>query len=348
MGKHETGYARVERDLYPTPAWVIDALAEHLELRGAIVWECACGDGRMAEALRFAGCARVYTTDVVQRVAEQDEVLDFLSKQTPKFAGFSLIITNPPFGKGGKLAMAFIAAGLRRLPSGGMLALLLPADFDSAKTRADYFGNSSHFVGKIVLTKRIVWFQRNDGIREAPKENNAWYLWSRSPLRVRRPSVILYSPAPTLRESTQAKLNFLLPTEARAEAPPARDGAITEALESDEQLPQRATESDLTGFFAAIRAPATLMRRAITPAALPHRNLRRAADAMQTVRTNSSHTPIILLYGTEGRGRTGFRSSASGKFRMHIPSAKACIESRIHPPNAVRAARRRRDIKTSR
>ncbi len=65
MGKHETGYARVERDNYPTPAWVIDALAEHVHLRDRIVWECACGDGYMAEALRAAGCAQVYSTDIV-------------------------------------------------------------------------------------------------------------------------------------------------------------------------------------------------------------------------------------------------------------------------------------------
>jgi hypothetical protein len=50
MGKRETGYARVERDLYPTPHWVVSALAEHVDLRGLTVWEPACGDGRMAEA----------------------------------------------------------------------------------------------------------------------------------------------------------------------------------------------------------------------------------------------------------------------------------------------------------
>ena len=33
---------------------------------------------------------------------------------------------------------------------------------------------------------------------------------------------------------------------------------------------------------------------------------------------------------------------------LHIPSSKAWIESRIHRPNPVRAARRNRDIKTSR
>jgi len=67
MGKHGTEYARAERDLYPTPAWVIAALAEHVDLRGLTAWEPACGDGRMAEALRAAGCARVYTSDIVDR-----------------------------------------------------------------------------------------------------------------------------------------------------------------------------------------------------------------------------------------------------------------------------------------
>src|SRR5262245_63640876 len=102
MGKHETGYARVERDFYPTPAWVIGALAEHVGVRGLTAWECACGDGRMAEALRLAGCARVYATDIVDRGAGQDETLDFVSAQIPKLVRFDLTVTNPPFGQGGR------------------------------------------------------------------------------------------------------------------------------------------------------------------------------------------------------------------------------------------------------
>jgi hypothetical protein len=73
--------------------------------------------------------------------------------------------------------------------------LLLPCDFDSAKTRASYFGDSPHFVGKIVLRQRIVWFKRDDGERENPKENSAWFLWGRSLLRIHRPPIILYAPA---------------------------------------------------------------------------------------------------------------------------------------------------------
>src|SRR5262249_6095688 len=108
MGKHETGYARVERDLYPTPPWVVSALAEYLDLRGLTVWEPACGDGRMAEALRLQGCARVYTSDIVDRGTEQNEAFDFLSAQRPNLERPpDAIITNPPFGQGGKLATAF-------------------------------------------------------------------------------------------------------------------------------------------------------------------------------------------------------------------------------------------------
>jgi hypothetical protein len=195
MAKHEAGYARVERDFYPTPPGVVsDALAEHVDLRGLIVCEPACGDGRMAEALRLQGCARVYTSDIVDRGTGEDEVLDFLSAQMPNLERPpDAIITNPPFGQGGKRATAFIEVGLKRLSPGRLLALLLPCDFDSAKTRARYFGDCPDSIAKIVLRKRIVWFQRDDGIYAAPKENHAWFLWQRSLLRTHRP-FILYAP----------------------------------------------------------------------------------------------------------------------------------------------------------
>ena len=72
VGKHGTEYARVIANLYPTPRWVIAALAEYVELRGLAVWEPACGDCRMVEALRLAGCCRVYATDIIDRGNGQD------------------------------------------------------------------------------------------------------------------------------------------------------------------------------------------------------------------------------------------------------------------------------------
>jgi hypothetical protein len=190
MGKHETGYARVERDLYPTPAWpVTDALATYIELRGTTVWEPACGDGRMVEALRAAGCAEVYATDVVDRGAHQHELFDFLARGLPSRCptSFNGVVTNPPFGPRGTLGTAFIKAGLTRIKSsGGFLALLLPADFDSAKSRIPFFGKCPPFTAKVVLTRRIVWFERADGVREALKENSAWFVWSHYPAHVSR------------------------------------------------------------------------------------------------------------------------------------------------------------------
>ena len=189
VGKHETGFARIERDFYPTPAWVIEALAEHVDLAGMRIWECACGDRRMAEALKAAGTL-IYASDIEDRgYAGIDAVLDFVAAQIPK-KRCDAIITNPPFGPRGKLAERFIRTGLAACP---LMALLLPADFDSAKTRMSLFAGCQHFAGKIVLTKRIAWFANPDPHRENPKENSAWFLWSWNAIRGRLP-VILYAP----------------------------------------------------------------------------------------------------------------------------------------------------------
>jgi hypothetical protein len=174
VGKHEAGYARVERDHYPTPDWVIAALAEHVDLKGKRVWEPACGDGRMAEALKRAG-AQVYTSDIANYGYPLDELLDFLSERNPKLNDFDASITNPPYGHRGTLLRPWIEAGLRRRH--GLLALLLPIDCDSAKTRRHLFAGCPEFAGKIVLNERIAWFRHPDPQKEAPKENHAWFLW---------------------------------------------------------------------------------------------------------------------------------------------------------------------------
>jgi predicted RNA methylase len=198
MGKHDSGYARVERDYYPTPGWVVEALAEYVDLEGRDVWECACGDGRMAEALKRLG-ARVYATDIEDRgYAGLSALRDFIAVPE-KYPRDPRIITNPPLGDRhakAKLGLAFIDAGLHyvKIARRGLLALLLPADFDSYASRRHLFADCNAFAAKIVLTKRIVWYERHDGEREAPKENHAWFVW-----RLPRPTeypMILYAPSP--------------------------------------------------------------------------------------------------------------------------------------------------------
>ena len=194
MGKHETGYARVARDFYPTPPWVTAALVELVDVKDKHLWECACGDGRMSEALKAAG-ARVYSTDIMDRgYAGFDGLHDFLLDQPSKLT-FDGTVTNPPFGPRGKSAEAFIEVGLRHMGE-GFLALLLPADFDSATTRPRLFRDCPLFAAKIVLTRRIVWFSHPDPKKERPKENSAWFLWGNVPwLHMHRIPTIRYAPA---------------------------------------------------------------------------------------------------------------------------------------------------------
>jgi hypothetical protein len=193
MGKHETGFVRVLRDFYPTPPWATAALLEVIDVRGKDIWEPACGDGRISEVLKAAG-ARVFSTDIEDRgYTAFDGTFDFVSGKNPPISQFDGTITNPPFGGQGRTAAAFIEAGLSRMRD-GFLALLLPIDFDSAKTRAHLFGSSRQFVGKVVLTQRCKWFVNPLNPKAGPKENSAWFLWGNVELRTHQCPVIRYAP----------------------------------------------------------------------------------------------------------------------------------------------------------
>jgi hypothetical protein len=188
MGKHDSNYPRIARDFYPTPSpWVVDALAEHVALKGRRVWECACGDGRMAQDLTAAG-ADVFASDIEDR--DCGDVFDFLSKAAnPRPCDG--VVTNPPYGMRNRLAVSFIEVGLQRVRPSGFLALLLPHDFDCAVTRRHLFADCPAFALKIVLTRRVAWFER-PGKRAAPKENTAWFFWN---LQARASApIIRYAP----------------------------------------------------------------------------------------------------------------------------------------------------------
>lgn len=184
MSQRVSGYQRRPSDLYPTrERWVVDALADHIPLKGRKVWECAAGKGDMARSLGAVG-ADVFATDV-EGYGDMAP-FDFLSNASPAdLPHVAGIITNPPYGPQGKLAEEFIARGLQRIEplSQAFLALLLPVDFDSASTRAHLFGDCPHFAMRISLTKRIRWFdppapkpgekKKNSG----PSANHAWFIW---------------------------------------------------------------------------------------------------------------------------------------------------------------------------
>lgn len=166
MSQRDSGYERKERDLYETPEWVTEALLPHLPDRPMEIWEPACGSGKMSRVL--ARSHRVIATDIFD---QEGIALDFLKAPEPICGPLDAIITNPPY----ELATEFIDQALKfQRQEGRFVAMLLRTDFDHAKTRARLFANCPAFSKKVVLTKRIKWFEDSKG---QPSFNHAWFIW---------------------------------------------------------------------------------------------------------------------------------------------------------------------------
>jgi len=159
MSQRDSGYARRERDDYPTPSWVTLALVQQLPLFSGRVWEPACGGGKMVAALRQAGFD-VLGTDIADGV-------DFLHQAPPVDVG--AIITNPPYA----LAQQFIERALS-VDDNRIVAMLLRTDYDHAASRAHLFADCPVFAKKVVLTRRIRWFEDSKG---SPSFNHCWMIW---------------------------------------------------------------------------------------------------------------------------------------------------------------------------
>src|SRR5690242_7888006 len=113
MSQRNSGYDRVPDEVYETPYWPIRAIARHLNQRGCQqIWEPANGPrSKMATGLVQEGFQLIATND------------DFLSRGTPPHGRSEIsIVTNPPYGKGGREAMLFIEHALElKVPVVAML-----------------------------------------------------------------------------------------------------------------------------------------------------------------------------------------------------------------------------------
>lgn len=173
MSQAASGFERQPNEKYYTPAWVVDALLSREMFPGA-VWEPAAGDGAMVAALNSKGYD-CYASDI-EPAAANVWSMDFLAAMS-NFGTYRTIITNPPYGKGGRLAVKFIERALEiTRPTKGKVAMLLRVDFDSANGRRPIFGGHDAFKAKYVLTKRIRWPNLPQSAA-GPTENHAWFVW---------------------------------------------------------------------------------------------------------------------------------------------------------------------------
>lgn len=177
-----SGYERNDRDFYPTPANVTEALCKLLlekRLIGPcdVIWEPACGDGQMVAVLKehFAG---VLASDICPLPGSDGFEANFLNS-TPK-APFTAIITNPPFGE---MIDQFMKRALIHLRDNRsqckLVAFVARHELDCGVKRNKYFRDCEEFAAKITLTWRPRWIADSTG---SPRHNYAVYVWVRKEL----------------------------------------------------------------------------------------------------------------------------------------------------------------------
>ena len=165
-------YDRKLLEKYYTPTWVSEALFQNY-IMPTKVWEPAAGSGNISDYWKTLGF-EVVSHDIAPD-REDIKKADFLLWKDINYDGD--IITNPPYGKKGELAVSFIEQALTLTKHHkGKVCMLLKADFDSASTRKHLFKNNPYFDMKIVLLNRIKWTNVEDKGVE-PRFNHAWYVW---------------------------------------------------------------------------------------------------------------------------------------------------------------------------
>lgn len=178
---HVSRFERASDDFYATPSWVTEALLHHIHFRGPI-WEPCCGDGAMSTVLARHG-HKVVSTDIADRGFGMSGV-DFLAcGAVPK--GCRSIVTNPPYGDSGSHAgqsrspaamLDFLRHALALTASvQGQLALLVRLQWIAGK-RASRVMSAAPFAAVVVLTQRILWFERDEDTKPA-QHHHAWVVF---------------------------------------------------------------------------------------------------------------------------------------------------------------------------
>lgn len=134
--RNNTKSEREENDFYATHPTAVQAFLNKLKEDNVTlnknIWECACGQGHMAEVFKKCGY-HVIATDLINR--GYGNVADFLNQSSINLFHTD-IFTNPPF----KYATEFAYQGLKLLGlKGDKLGLFLKIQFLESKERKQLF-----------------------------------------------------------------------------------------------------------------------------------------------------------------------------------------------------------------
>lgn len=127
---NHSGGTREENDYYATEPLATKLLLE-VEKFNKDIWECACGGMHMTNILKEFNY-NVYSTDIIKRHEDCDEIVDFLNTDK-KWHGD--IITNPPY----KHAEKFVRKALDLVDDGNRVAVFCKTLFVEGKSRGQLY-----------------------------------------------------------------------------------------------------------------------------------------------------------------------------------------------------------------
>jgi len=169
---NHTNKERQKHDYYATEPKAMEVLLE-VEKFNKNVWECAVGEGHLAEVLKKHGY-NVKCTDLIDRGYGIGGV-DFL-KETKMFDGD--IITNPPY----KYAQEFIEKAIELIPIGNKIAMFLKIQFLEGKKRKKLF---KKYPPKVIYVSSSRLLCAKNGEFEKMRQGGgsavayAWFIWEK-------------------------------------------------------------------------------------------------------------------------------------------------------------------------
>lgn len=165
---HSNGDREIS-DYYATDPFAAELLLE-VEPNLDNIWECACGEGHLAEV--FAKSNKLNkATDLVDR--GYGVVEDFFESNEPYHNGD--IITNPPY----KYAQEFVEKAIQRIDVGRKVCMFLKVLFLESKSRKELF---TKYPPKVIYvsSSRINCAKNGDFITfDSKAVAYAWFVWEK-------------------------------------------------------------------------------------------------------------------------------------------------------------------------
>lgn len=186
-----SNFALKKNEFYETEPWATEALVRALKLLHlwdeGVIWEPAAGNHAIACTLLGSGAVGVITSDIATYNTKHNFMLDFIGAKSISLRSKFNIVTNPPYGRGNRMAVKFAEQSLDFCK--GYVALLLTAKFDFGSSRTHLFRDNPRFLAKVNLMDRISWA----GNGQVGTEDHAWYIWGPRGIEVSNPRLLYES-----------------------------------------------------------------------------------------------------------------------------------------------------------